>query len=76
VLVIGYSIGACSDYLQKDLGSALVWLPADHVASLLFFVSGFFWGWVSDRIADVGVDPTGDHRHSVGALYLFTRTTR
>ena len=50
--VIGYSIGGLfPTYLQKDLGLSpgLVALPV-MVQSLLFFVSGFIWGWVSDRI--------------------------
>ncbi len=50
--VIGYSIGGLfPSYLQRDLGLSpgLVALPV-MVQSLLFFVSGFFWGWVSDRI--------------------------
>ena len=50
--IIGYSIGGLfPSYLQKDLGLSpgLVALPV-MVQSLLFFVSGFFWGWVSDRI--------------------------
>jgi len=50
--VIGYSIGGMfPTYLQKDLGlsPAYVALPV-MLQSLLFFVSGFFWGWVSDRI--------------------------
>ncbi len=50
--VIGYSIGGMfPTYLQKDLGLSptLVALPI-MLQSLLFFVSGFIWGWVSDRI--------------------------
>jgi MFS transporter, SHS family, lactate transporter len=50
--VIGYSIGGMfPTYLQKDLGLSpgLVALPI-MLQSLLFFISGFFWGWVSDRI--------------------------
>ena len=74
--VIGYSIGGLfASYLQKDLGLSpgLVALPI-MVQSTLFFVSGFFWGWVSDRIgrrwamilpAIVGI--------MVTPLYLFTQ---
>ncbi len=50
--VIGYSIGGLfPTYLQKDLGLSpgLVALPV-MLQSLLFFVSGFIWGWVSDRV--------------------------
>ena len=50
--VIGYSIGGMfPTYFQKDLGLSpgLVALPI-MLQSLLFFISGFFWGWVSDRI--------------------------
>jgi SHS family lactate transporter-like MFS transporter len=50
--VIGYSIGGMfPTHLQKDLGLSpgFVALPI-MLQSLLFFVSGFFWGWVSDRI--------------------------
>jgi SHS family lactate transporter-like MFS transporter len=49
--VVGYSIGGLfPTYLQKDLhlGPGLVALPV-MLQSLLFFVSGFFWGWVADR---------------------------
>jgi SHS family lactate transporter-like MFS transporter len=74
--VIGYSIGGMfPTHLQKDLGlsPAYVALPI-MLQSLLFFVSGFFWGWVSDRIgrrwsmilpAIIGV--------MVTPLYLFTQ---
>ena len=50
--VIGYSIGGLfASYLQKDLGLSpgLVGL-ADHRAELIVRLSGFFWGWVSDRV--------------------------
>ncbi len=48
--VVGYSIGGLfPTYLQRDLhlSPGLVALPV-MVQSLLFFVSGFFWGWVAD----------------------------
>ncbi len=73
--VIGYSIGGLfPTYLQKDLGlsPALVALPV-MIQSLLFFVSGFIWGRVSDTVgrrwsmilpAIIGVIVT--------PLYLFT----
>ncbi len=50
--VIGYSIGGLfPTYLQKDLGlsPALVALPV-MLQSLMFFVSGFIWGWVADAV--------------------------
>jgi SHS family lactate transporter-like MFS transporter len=74
--VIGYSIGGLfPTYLQKDLGlsPALVALPI-MLQSLLFFVSGFIWGWVADKVgrrwsmilpAIIGVIVT--------PLYLFTK---
>jgi MFS transporter, SHS family, lactate transporter len=49
--VVGYSIGGLfPTYLQRDLhlSPGLVALPV-MLQSLLFFVSGFFWGWVADR---------------------------
>jgi SHS family lactate transporter-like MFS transporter len=49
--VVGYSIGALfPTYLQKDLhlSPGLVALPI-MLQSLLFFLSGFGWGWVADR---------------------------
>ncbi|HEY1798168.1 MAG TPA: MFS transporter [Stellaceae bacterium] len=49
--VVGYSIGGLfPTYLQRDLhlSPGLVALPV-MIQSLLFFVSGFFWGWVADR---------------------------
>jgi SHS family lactate transporter-like MFS transporter len=48
--VVGYSIGGLfPTYLQRDLhlSPGLVALPV-MVQSLLFFVSGFFWGWIAD----------------------------
>jgi SHS family lactate transporter-like MFS transporter len=48
--VVGYSIsGLFPTYLQRDLhlSPGLVALPV-MVQSLLFFVSGFFWGWIAD----------------------------
>ena len=50
--VVGYSIGGLfPTYLQKDLhlSPGLVALPI-MVQSILFFLSGSAWGWVSDRI--------------------------
>jgi MFS transporter, SHS family, lactate transporter len=49
--VVGYSIGGLfPTYLQRDLhlSPGLVALPV-MLQSLLFFVSGFFWGWVADK---------------------------
>jgi len=49
--VVGYSIGGLfPTYLQRDLhlSPGLVALPV-MVQSLMFFCSGFFWGWVADR---------------------------
>jgi SHS family lactate transporter-like MFS transporter len=50
--VVGYSIGALfPTYLQKDLGLSpgLVALPV-MLQSLVFFLSGSFWGFLADRI--------------------------
>src|SRR5438445_10906431 len=50
--VVGYSIGALfPTYLQKDLGlsAGLVALPV-MLQSLVFFLSGTFWGWLADRV--------------------------
>ena len=50
--VIGYSIGGLfPTYLEKDLhlSPSMVAAPI-MLQSVLFFVSGFFWGWVADRI--------------------------
>jgi SHS family lactate transporter-like MFS transporter len=50
--IVGYSIGGMfPTYLQKDLqlSPALVALPV-MLQSIVFFLSGSFWGIVSDRI--------------------------
>jgi SHS family lactate transporter-like MFS transporter len=50
--VVGYSIGALfPTYLQKDLhlSAGLVALPV-MLQSLVFFLSGTFWGWFADRV--------------------------
>jgi MFS transporter, SHS family, lactate transporter len=50
--VVGYSIGGMfPSYLQKDLHLApgMVALPV-LLQSLMFFLSGTFWGWFADRI--------------------------
>ncbi len=50
--VIGYSIGGLfPTYLEKDLhlSPSMVAAPI-MLQSVLFFVSGFFWGWVADRV--------------------------
>jgi MFS transporter, SHS family, lactate transporter len=50
--VVGYSIGGLfPTYLQKDLhlSPGLVALPV-MLQSIVFFLSGSFWGWLADRI--------------------------
>ncbi|HUC10875.1 MAG TPA: MFS transporter [Stellaceae bacterium] len=50
--VVGYSIGGLfPTYLEKDLhlSPSLVAIPI-MLQSILFFISGFAWGWVADRI--------------------------
>jgi SHS family lactate transporter-like MFS transporter len=50
--VVGYSVGGLfPTYLQKDLhlSPGLVALPV-MLQSIVFFLSGSCWGWLSDRI--------------------------
>ena len=50
--VVGYSVGGLfPTYLQKDLhlSPGLVALPV-MLQSIVFFLSGSFWGWLADRI--------------------------